>query len=76
MAPILKWRQSYDEPFGKIEAVVGCELHFTARAADVSCKDDEDCFDGTAGSGNYNVDIRYKGELPTVPCSKGVATHP
>ena len=78
VAPRLSWRQPYDEPFGELEAVIGCEIEFTARAADVSCRADEtNCTEGLAeGSGNYAVEISHHGELPKNPCPKGVSCSP
>lgn len=59
-------------PAAQLEAVIGCEIEFTARAADVSCRANETCTDGADGSGNYAVEVSHHGELPTSPCPSGV----
>jgi hypothetical protein len=38
VAPVIRWKWSYEEGFGARDAFVGCEMKFVARAQDVSCK--------------------------------------
>jgi hypothetical protein len=43
IAPVIRWKQPYEERFGARDAFVGCEMTFVAKAQDVSCRCEQSC---------------------------------